>query len=210
MLVVAAAVALLQASAPVPRPGLDRLLFESPATSTAEPVAPKLVVLWYSDAGKIAREELDRLFRGLGLQLRHELADTYSWGDSTGNPAPHFYVHVGAERPAVRQYANVLASTDPRARELWTYDAAIEEGLRLPSRSRRDPAFRVALARLIAHEMLHCLYPDSGHWGGGIMRSHVTRDMLLERVLYLNPPPGDVAAQLRPLVRGGDATASAH
>lgn len=55
-----------------------------------------------------------------------------------------------------------------------------QKTLKFPRRARRDPRVARALARVIAHEVIHAVAPDHLHGENGLMRDRQSRASLLE------------------------------
>jgi len=78
--------------------------------------------------------------------------------------------------PAGAEHLLGVTNPHPDKRLIVVFIVNLEKYLEV---SRESPKFHKAMGRVIAHEVLHVLYPERGHWGHGLMAEHASRGILL-------------------------------
>lgn len=142
----------------------------SPAASRGS-----VTVVWVGHAPEKAQAEVARLYRGR-LDLEQIVA-----GDGVVEPDRAVRVVVTRTNRPRFAPAGALGATDARTRAVIVWGNEIE---RFSGWTFGESRGEVALGRVVAHEIMHALYPEKGHWGNGLMRGygrdgHVKADELV-------------------------------
>jgi len=173
-----------------------KLLCILTAVTTRGGVAASLQLLTQFD-GRVSspairemQREIDRLYRDVHVPiLWHELSGYQSEGETPRIVFIHFAgdcrpvrlppVHsvagialAGASRVDGRMLPLVTVNCDRIARYLWPAMTGLE-------RVRGDVAFGRALARVIAHELYHCLTGTAKHTHSALFRADISARALL-------------------------------
>jgi hypothetical protein len=162
---------------------------------------PALLVNWHDPAlalpfaHEVLAGDVRAVLDGAGVDLEWEMAGP----EAVIAGAELHVVLLGAERAGP---TDVMGSVHPGSlsRTAWINLPGVERTLglrRLPGGGlapRSEPALSRALARVIAHELVHLLAPELPHAGGGLMAPRLGRSFLTDPRVALSEP---VAAAVR-------------
>jgi hypothetical protein len=167
----------------------------SPAVPAAPPtIAPPtaLRLLWFDPkdvfppAFDIASREVRRIFRDVGVDLRFERGNAgVDFGDGTTLDIP--VILLGQDPMRSRASQNVMGLV-PRpsdgTRVVWIFLSPVSLTLGYDPRSprvtpRQANELGLALARVVAHEVVHAIIPDEPHASSGLMHHSMDRSFLL-------------------------------
>lgn len=147
--------------------------------------APRRLTIQWSDPEEqfpFAMDELvaeaRSLFAPLGIDL--------DWAPSgTSTTRDHVQVVLLAvDRSGGRMGTHTMACVQkgPRAQAAWILVPRVRAALGLPAEHRlpgEGPLLARALARVMAHELIHLIAPDLPHVPGGLMNASLGRDILV-------------------------------
>jgi hypothetical protein len=209
------ALALALASAALPAGAADRpeLRFPELAPSLPEPAAElpslphprppaEMRLFWFDPKGlapfvfEPASREVSRIFGDVGVSLRWEKGGfETTLGDGVLDIP---VILLPADPMATRASRRVLGlvpreSVGPRA--VWVFLSNVRWTLghdtRSPRISRRQAnELGLALARVVAHEIVHAVAPDEPHTSGGLMNHSMDRSFLLGMRAPIDPECG--------------------
>jgi hypothetical protein len=181
---------------PEPAPSLPE-----PEPSPALPAVPDaaappsaLRLLWFDPkdvfppAFDIASREVRRIFRDVGVDIRFE----------RGNPGVIFDDGTTLDIPVILLGQDPMRSRAPRkvmglvprpsdgARVVWVFLSPVRLTLGYDPRSprvtpRQANELGLALARVVAHEVVHAIAPEEPHAASGLMHQSMDRSFLLGR-----------------------------
>ncbi len=163
-----------------------------------EPPAPSLTLVWHDSsrlfpAVGLARlsEEIEALFRENGLSVRFHAAVENEDLKTIPEPRINAVVLPGEDR-RFGLPANAMAvtlGTKGTKRGIFVFYPGIRRtlGHRESERSPRHLSeLARALARVVAHEVVHALAPERGHADSGLMTEKLTREELLSERIALD------------------------
>jgi hypothetical protein len=157
------------------------------------PRPPALELLWFdpsrtlsSSATAVLAEEVREIFQGLGVEVGFRVAASdATYGES---PIPEVPIILLKDDPIVsrrpsRVLGLVVRHQEPN-RAVWAFLENVSWTLGLDrNRDRpaaaRDVALGLALARVVAHEVIHAMAPEEPHAKAGLMSHSMNRAFLL-------------------------------
>jgi hypothetical protein len=169
---------------PEPSPAL-------PATPAAVAPPTALRLLWFDPkdvlppAFDMTSREVRRIFRDIGVDIRFErgIAGTdFGYGTTLDVPV----ILLGQDPMRSRSPRNVMGLV-PRpedgTRVVWVFLSNVRHTLGYDPRARVTPReaneLGLALARVVAHEVVHAIAPDEPHTSSGLMHHSMDRSFLL-------------------------------
>jgi hypothetical protein len=167
---------------PVPRGLLAPEGGQLPFSLEAE-VEPDIRLVWFDPVNclpagfLVVAEEVRAIFRNLGTTIAWRVGGNYGEG-----PIPEIPIILLAEEPGLKGRSGpvmglVRLTADP-VRAVWVFLNPIRAGLgEEPSFS--GPSLARAVARIVAHEVVHAVVPDEPHASKGLMRHALGRKFLL-------------------------------
>jgi hypothetical protein len=172
---------------------VPRLVPWLPPSELAEPAPAALTLVWYDvqnqlgDAFPTMASEVRDIFEEIGVQVAWRAANP---GDTFGEGSLREIAVIGlAEDPsAARRGRGILGLVVRDAqptRALWTFIGGIKRTLGIdgaagaPFTAVESALLARAVARVVAHEVVHALAPDHPHADAGLMRHALSRSMLL-------------------------------
>jgi len=186
----------------------DRLEGESPRAPLSLPDpppvvagAPVLSLLWFDPQANLPEGfgtlggEVASIFRGIGVEVRWTRAGPATvYGDS---PLPEIPVILLREDPArTRADQHVMGLVMPQqapSRPIWVFLRSVrltlghDVGRRRAATNAQARELAIALARVVAHEVVHSIAPDEPHSRGGLMNHSLNRSFLLGKGAPLDP-----------------------
>jgi hypothetical protein len=151
---------------------LDMLLGLLLAGSIVVPAG--FTVAWPKDAPDGAIEEAKRLLPdAVHVKCGYGTAEQ----TMTCHVRPTAWVQFEEDRP--KNFPKWLAAAETERKVIIIFIRPIEKCVGFP---KGDFRFGLVLGRIVAHEMVHILRPDLGHFGNGLMQSHHSKQALLSRV----------------------------
>ncbi len=183
-------------------PSLPQPAPTSPAFPEAPPPTGELRLYWFDPKGlapfvfEPASREVSRIFRDVGVTLRSEKgsSDTNLGEGSLDIPV----ILLPADPMPTRASRRVLGlvpreSLGPRA--VWVFLSSVRWTLGHDVRSsrmspRQANELGLALARVVAHEVVHAVAPDAPHTSGGLMHHSMDRTFLLGMRAPIDPDCG--------------------
>ena len=209
-----AALVLVLALAGAPLGAADRpdLRFPDPSPALPEAVSPARVapmptsstgdvrLVWFDPmalfpdgVGRVG-DEVTRLFRGLGVRVRWESgADGAVLGDGEGVEIPLILLPSDPmPGRASRRVMGLVPKSSPGLRAVWVFLDNVRWTLGHHPRARTMSAREgeevgLALARVVAHEVVHAVAPDAPHTEGGLMHHSLDRGFLLGAQAPVDP-----------------------
>ena len=168
-----------------------------PAADSPVWSGPRISLLWFDPRGSLpggfetVRQEVARIFREIGVDVRWTLGGlgtVYGAAD-----VPEVPVIVLADDPAPSRDGRhvmglVIRSQEP-SRAVWVFLKNVRWTLGHDLRKQRartegeGQELALAVARVVAHEVVHAITPDEPHSRGGLMSHSLNRNYLLGRRL---------------------------
>jgi len=203
LLAVCAAALLAATGRAADRPEAESVLAPVPLPDPPPVIAgaPVLSLLWFDpqaslpDGFETLEREVAAIFRGIGAEVRWTRG-----GPGTvygGSELPEIPVILLREDPArTRAERHVMGLVMPQQaqnRAVWVFLRSVRFTLghdvarqrTATDAQARDLAF--ALARVVAHEVVHSIAPDEPHARGGLMSHSLNRSFLLGKGAPLDP-----------------------
>jgi hypothetical protein len=156
---------------------------------------PTLTVVWNDhnahfppSALPVLADELHRLFESNGISVRLHVPD-----DGITPPEPRFNAIVtAAEGVRYRAPRDAMAATigDHRGHSVFVFLPGISRTLghdHIDHGPRKLRELSRAIARVLAHELVHVLAPDRPHTATGLMSASLERRQLLRNTIDLDP-----------------------
>lgn len=180
----------------------------SPARSLAAPpsaapaaVGPRVALLWFDPRESLpggfetVREEVVSIFRGIGVDVRWTLGGLGTvFGDSD---VPEIPVILLPEDPAPsradRRIMGLVIRNQAPSRAVWVFLDSVRWTLGHDLRRRSKAASgeiheaALAVARVVAHEVVHAIAPEEPHARGGLMSHSLNRRFLLGQRAPVDP-----------------------
>jgi hypothetical protein len=158
-----------------------------------------LEIVWFDPHG-LMRHGVDRLaddvravFRTIGVEVAFSRGGLYGDGLVPQVPVILLPEDTVPNRPGPPVMGLVRRDDSP-SRAVWVFHDAVRRVLRQPRRARGDTApspwdgaFARAVARVVAHEVVHAVAPDEPHADTGLMRHALGRELLLAKRAPLDP-----------------------
>jgi hypothetical protein len=211
----AAALALVLAAAPaasaaerrdIPFPEMAPSLPEpppaAPSLPEAAPPAGELRLFWFDPKGLLpfvfepTTREVSRIFRDVGVNLSwvKGRSDT-NLGDGGLDIPVILLPHDPMPERARRRVLGLVPRDPLGARAVWVFLSSVRWTLgHDPRPSRISPLqaneLGIALARVVAHEVVHAVAPDAPHSSGGLMHDSMDRTFLLGKRAPIDPDCG--------------------
>lgn len=181
----------------------------SPALPEATPqgrVAPtgratgEVRLVWFDprrllpdDVGPVA-EEVTRIYRGLGVKVRWDVGGEGTViGEGGGVEIPVILLPADPlPARAFRRVMGLVPRNSPPLRVVWVFLDNVRWTLGHRPRARTMSAREreetgLAVARVVAHEVVHAVAPDEPHTGGGLMHHSLDRSFLLGTEAPVDP-----------------------
>ena len=166
--------------------------------------APALTLVWHDSAqlfpaaglAKLA-EETESLFREHGMSVRFHAAAENENLKRIPEPRVNAVLLEDDERFGVPPNAMAAAFGERGGKYgIFVFYARVRRTLgyrQSESSPRHIFELARALARIVAHEVVHTLAPERGHAESGLMTKKLTRDLLLADRIELDGPSLDLA-----------------
>jgi hypothetical protein len=173
---------------PTPPPTLPAA--DSPVWS-----GPRISLLWFDPQGSLpggfetVRQEVARIFREIGVDVRWTvggLGTVYGAADVPEVPVILLPDDPAPSRARRHIMGLVLKSQEP-SRAVWVFLKNVRWTLghdlrkQAPWTEGDAQDLALALARVVAHEVVHAIAPDEPHSRGGLMSDSLNRSYLLGR-----------------------------
>jgi hypothetical protein len=209
------ALALALASAAPGASAADRpeVLFPERAPSLPEPApdlpsfpptasSDELRLFWFDPKGlapfvfEPTSKEVSRIFRSVGVSLRWEKGSS---GTNLGEGSLDIPVILLPTDPMATRASRRVMGLVPREpvgpRAVWVFLSNVRWTLGHDPRSsrispRQANELGLALARVVAHEVVHAVAPDEPHTSGGLMHHSMDRTFLLGMKAPIDPDCG--------------------
>ncbi len=178
---------------PEPVPGSAEALVRAPSAETPG----GLTLVWFDPRGLVpevfgpASREVSGIFRGIGVELSWEraTADTVL-GERTGLEIPVILLPADpSARPGGRRVLGLVQKGASHA--VWAFLDNIRWTLGYDPRTtislRERDELGLALARVVAHEVVHAVAPDEPHSASGLMHQSMGRRFLLGARVPIDP-----------------------
>lgn len=175
------------------------------APAAAEP-APTLTLVWLDSARLLPSvavdllgDEMETLFRENGLSVRFHAAEENEDLRTIPEPRVHAIVLPGEDRRFGLPKDAMAATLGERGEKhsIFIFYPRVRRALGhrdLGNSPRRVAELSRALARIVAHEVVHALAPERGHAESGLMSGKLTRQELLSKGIDLDGPSLERAA----------------
>ena len=177
-------------------PSLMRPAAEAPAWS-----GPRISLLWFDPRDTLpggfetVRQEVDKIFRDIGVEVRWTLGGLGTvYGSSD---VPEVPVILLPDDPAPgREGQHIMGLVIKRqepSRAVWVFLRSVRWTLGHDVRKQSARAewdtqdVALAVARVVAHEVVHAIAPDEPHSRGGLMSHSLNRGFLLGRRIPVDP-----------------------
>ena len=182
-------------SLPEPAPGV-------PALPEAARPAGELRLFWFDPTGlapfvfQPTSREVSRIFRDVGVTLRWEKGTSESNLGEGGLDIPVILLPADPMPTRASRRVLGLVPRDPLgARAVWVFLSSVRWTLGHDARSprispRQANELGLALARVVAHEVVHAVAPDAPHSNGGLMHDSMDRTFLLGMRAPIDPDCG--------------------
>ena len=175
-------------AAPAPPP--MRLAGEAPAES-----GPRISLLWFDPRGSLpggfetVRQEVARIFREIGVEVRWTLGGLGTVYGGAGVPEVPVILLPDVPVPSSdgQHVMGLVMKRQEPSRAVWVFVKSVRwtlgHDLRRPLRTEGDEGRELAfaVARVVAHEVVHSIAPEEPHTRGGLMSHSLNRDTLLGR-----------------------------
>jgi hypothetical protein len=172
---------------------VPRLVPRLPPLELAEPAPAALTLVWFDVQNQLPEgfptmaSEVRAIFEEIGVRVAWRQARP---GDTFGEGAQREIAVIGLaeDTSAARRERAILGLVVREAepiRALWTFVGSIRRTLGIDAAEGAPPGpveaslLARALARVIAHEVVHALAPDHPHAGAGLMKHALSRAVLL-------------------------------
>jgi len=157
------------------------------------PRPPALELLWFDPARTlptaatdVLAEEVREIFQGLGVDVAFRVAATdatYGHGPTLEVPIILLKDDPIVSRRSSRVLGLVVRHQEP-SRAVWAFLENVRWTLGLDRKGdfapgARDRALGLALARVVAHEVIHAMAPEEPHAKAGLMSHSMNRAFLL-------------------------------
>jgi hypothetical protein len=166
------------------------VILVAPARAASPPAGTTVSLVWFDPEDMLpgafedARQEIDAIFRGIGVEVR--------WRRGGGGSP-----YVSPERPEVAvillsedrshgpsSVMGLVRRGDTPSRVAWVFVNNVRTTLsHLPLKARPGPAeipeLARAVARVAAHEVVHAIAPEAPHARNGLMNEALSRRFLL-------------------------------
>ena len=154
---------------------------------------PALELLWFDPSGtlsvsatEVLSEEVREIFQGLGVDAAFRVAQPdATYGEGLVPEVPIILLKddpIASRRPS-RVLGLVVRHQEP-SRAVWAFLENVRWTLGLDRKGdlppgARDRALGLALARVVAHEVIHAMAPEEPHAKAGLMSHSMNRAFLL-------------------------------
>jgi hypothetical protein len=155
-----------------------------------------LSLVWFDPSGSLpagyssVTREVDAIFRGLGIELSWRVGGNFGASDTPEVPVILLRRDPVAGRRSNRILGLVVPHQEPY-RAVWVFQENVLRalGVREESPSWPDGVDRLAraLGRVVAHEIVHAVAPDTPHAREGLMRHSFDRTFLLGENAPVDP-----------------------
>ena len=184
---------------PTPAPLPPTLLLPEPPPPVAG--APTLSLIWFDpqaslpDGAEATWREVASIFDGIGVDVRWNRGGLGTvYGASARPEIPVILLPDDPSRARADQHVMglVMRQQEP-SRAIWVFLRSVRWTLghplwrRKPSNEAESRDLALALARVVAHEVVHSIAPDEPHSHGGLMRHSLNRSFLLGKGAPLDP-----------------------
>jgi hypothetical protein len=157
----------------------------APGRDLARPA--DLSLIWFDPSGSLPvgyeslAGEVRSIFRGLGVEVAWRVGGTFGGAETPEVPVILLARDPLGRRRSERVLGLVVPAQEPH-RAVWVFQENVRRalGLREPGAGFApvEPLAR-ALARVVAHEIVHAIAPDTPHAREGLMRHAFDRGFLL-------------------------------
>jgi hypothetical protein len=162
---------------------------------------PRVSLFWFDptrllpDGFETVRQEVASIFRDIGVDVRWTiggLGTTYGGGDGPEVPVILLPRDPAPARQGQRIMGLVIRNQEPN-RAVWVFADTVRWTLGFDVRGRREPGpldaqeTALAVARVVAHEVVHALAPDEPHSRRGLMSHSLNRQFLLGHRAAVEP-----------------------
>jgi hypothetical protein len=190
--------------APFPElaPSLPESAPVAPSLPEAAPPAGELRLFWFDPKGLLpfvfepTSREVSRIFRDVGVPIRWEKGSSETnLGEGALDIPVILLPHDPMPERARRRVLGLVPREPLGARAVWVFLSSVRWTLGHDPRSprvspRQANELGIALARVVAHEVVHAVAPDAPHTSGGLMHDSMDRTFLLGMRAPIDPDCG--------------------
>jgi len=184
---------------PTPAPLAPSLMLPEPPPPVAG--APTLSLVWFDPQASLPEgseatwREVASIFHGIGVDVRWTRGGLGTvYGASALPEIPVILLPADPSRARADEHVMglVMRQQEP-SRAIWVFLRSVRWTLghplwrRKPSNEAESRDLALALARVVAHEVVHSIAPDEPHSHGGLMRHSLNRRFLLGKGAPLDP-----------------------
>ncbi len=182
----------------------------------------ELTLLWFDPkallpmAFELVSKEVTGIFRGVGVRVRWVRGGTGTvFGDGGGVEIPVILLPADPLAPrASRRVMGLVPKKLEGPRVVWTFLDSVRWTLghkpETAISARQRDELGLALARVVAHEVVHAVAPDEPHTTGGLMHHSMDRAFLLGANARVDPGCARVFRRRLEELTAPAAPASAH
>jgi len=159
------------------------------------PAGPLVQILWFDPSRALpegldlVRPEVDGIFHGIGVELRWTLGGLGTvYGESDVPEVPVILLPDDPDRSRrERRVMGLVMRNQEPTRAIWVFTNAVRWTLGHDPRAADTPTeaereeLALAVARVVAHEVVHAIAPDEPHSRKGLMSHRLNRGFLLGR-----------------------------
>ena len=192
-----------------------------PAHAASPPPGSTVSLVWFDPEDMLpgafedARQEIDAIFRGIGVDVRWRMGGLGSPYESPERRGVAVILVSEDRSHGSSSVMGLVRRAEKPSRVAWVFVNNVRTSLgHLPLRARPSPGeipeLARAVARVAAHEVVHAIAPEAPHARSGLMNEALSRHYLLgERAtidarcasavltrLAAFPPPRDVSIAL--------------
>ncbi len=174
------------------------VLLVVPSEAASPPAGTSVGLVWFDPENMLpdgfaeARQEIDAIFRGIGVEVRWTQGGHDSGYLSAGRPEVAVVLVAEDRSHGPRSVMGLVLRGEKTIRVAWVFVNNVRVALgHRPLRPRPSPEqipeLARAVARVAAHEVVHAIAPDEPHAREGLMSEALSRHFLLRERAIIDP-----------------------